>query len=77
MGILHATYGKSDYECQWMHDLITAESLGMGAFAAPLVATQFAPMKHWSFHYLTSTGLAISAVIGTSIVFRFKRQEGE
>ncbi|EJD53990.1 MFS general substrate transporter [Auricularia subglabra TFB-10046 SS5] len=47
---------------------------GLGAFVAPLVATQFLPMKHWSFFYFTSTGLALSVASALASVFRFKRQ---
>ncbi|CAG7850109.1 SubName: Full=Uncharacterized protein {ECO:0000313/EMBL:CCA72001.1} [Serendipita indica DSM 11827] len=32
----------------------------VGAFAAPLVATQFAQLRRWSFHYLVSLGIAVS-----------------
>lgn len=49
---------------------------GVGAFAAPLVATQFAQMERWSFHYLTSLGLAVINTIILAVVFRFK-EHGE
>lgn len=32
---------------------------GVGAFAAPLVATQFAQLRRWSFHFLVSLGIAV------------------
>ncbi|KAA1472078.1 MFS general substrate transporter [Dentipellis sp. KUC8613] len=48
---------------------------GAGALAAPLVATQFARLHHWSFHYLTSLGVALSNALVLALVFRFKRQE--
>ncbi|KAG8857284.1 hypothetical protein FRB91_011510 [Serendipita sp. 411] len=32
---------------------------GLGAFAAPLVATQFAQLERWSFHFLASLGIAV------------------
>ncbi|KAG8880893.1 hypothetical protein FRB97_000337, partial [Tulasnella sp. 331] len=48
---------------------------GSGALIAPLVATQFAQMRHWSFHYLTSLGLAIINNIVLTVVFKWKRQE--
>jgi fucose permease len=50
--------------------------LGAGALCAPLVATQFAQARHWSFHYLVSLGLAISNTIILFVVFRFKTQDG-
>lgn len=48
---------------------------GLGAFASPLVATQFSPMRRWSFHYLVSLGLALSNTLLSIIVFRFRVQE--
>ncbi|KAF8155522.1 MFS general substrate transporter [Crassisporium funariophilum] len=48
---------------------------GLGAFAAPLVSTQFAQMPRWSFHFLVSLGLAISNTIVLIIVFKFKVQD--
>ena len=49
---------------------------GLGALISPLVSTQFAQQKHWSYHYLISAGLyAINTAIIWA-VFRGKRQEG-
>ncbi|KAF8870181.1 major facilitator superfamily domain-containing protein [Infundibulicybe gibba] len=48
---------------------------GAGALASPLVATQFAQLRHWSFHYLVSLGLAISNTAVLSAVFKFKTQD--
>ncbi|KAG8745383.1 hypothetical protein FRC10_008242 [Ceratobasidium sp. 414] len=48
---------------------------GAGAFVAPLVATQFAQLSRWSFHYLTSLGLAIINVITLLVVFRLRSQD--
>ncbi|KAG1748272.1 MFS general substrate transporter [Suillus paluster] len=45
-----------------------------GALSSPLVATQFAQLPRWNFHYFTSLGIAISNTIALIIVFRFKRQ---
>ncbi|KAG8996985.1 hypothetical protein FRB90_012599, partial [Tulasnella sp. 427] len=47
---------------------------GVGAFAAPFVATQFSQQKHWSFHYLISTGVSILNVALLLYVFRLKDQ---
>lgn len=33
-------------------------------------------MRHWSFHYFSSLGLAISSAVLAMVVFRFKTQEG-
>jgi fucose permease len=49
---------------------------GAGALCAPLVATQFAQLPHWSYHYLVSLGIAISNTIILVVVFRFKTQDG-
>ncbi|CAA7270200.1 unnamed protein product [Cyclocybe aegerita] len=48
---------------------------GIGAFAAPLVATQFAQLPRWSFHFLTSLGLAISNTATLALVFKLKDQD--
>ncbi|KAJ7927611.1 major facilitator superfamily domain-containing protein [Mycena leptocephala] len=48
---------------------------GAGALASPLVATQFAQLHHWSFHYLASLGVAISNTIVLAFVFRLKTQD--
>ncbi|KAF7351272.1 MFS domain-containing protein [Mycena sanguinolenta] len=45
-------------------------SYGAGALSSPLLATQFAQMQHWSFHYLVSLGLALSNVIMLTLTFR-------
>lgn len=49
---------------------------GLGAFASPLVATQFAEMERWSFHFLVSLGLAVSNTVLLISVFKFKTQDG-
>lgn len=48
---------------------------GAGALASPLVATQFAQLRHWSFHYLVSLGVAISNAALLYLVFRLKTQD--
>ncbi|KAF8911268.1 MFS general substrate transporter [Mucidula mucida] len=50
-------------------------SYGVGAFVAPLVATQFSGAQHWSYHFIISTGIAVSNTVVLSLVFRFRRQE--
>jgi fucose permease len=50
---------------------------GIGAFAAPLVATQFSQMERWSLYYLTSLGVATINTVAQSAVFRMKSQDGE
>ncbi|KAJ9118307.1 hypothetical protein QFC22_004218 [Naganishia vaughanmartiniae] len=45
---------------------------GAGALVSPLVATQFSEMKHWSFHYLTSLGVAVINLLLVLYAFRFK-----
>ncbi|KAH8104025.1 MFS general substrate transporter [Cristinia sonorae] len=50
-------------------------SYGLGAFVAPLVATQFASRTHWYYHYFFSIGIGISNAAVQYFVFRFKRQD--
>ena len=50
--------------------------LGVGAFVVPLVSTKFANSLHWSFHYLTSIGVASICIVCSSLAFRFKKQDG-
>lgn len=48
---------------------------GVGALAAPLVATQFAQLHRWSFHYIVSLGLATANTIVLGVIFRLKNQD--
>ncbi|KAG8990438.1 hypothetical protein FRB94_000311 [Tulasnella sp. JGI-2019a] len=48
---------------------------GLGAFTAPLIATQFAQMQRWSFHFLVSMVFAVLNTGTLLYVFRGKRQE--
>ncbi|KAF9455360.1 major facilitator superfamily domain-containing protein, partial [Collybia nuda] len=48
---------------------------GLGALAAPLISTQFAQIRRWSFHFLVSIGIAVSNTILLVAVFRFRRQD--
>ncbi|KAH9847463.1 MFS general substrate transporter [Lenzites betulinus] len=48
---------------------------GFGALVAPLISTQFAEQKHWSFHYMISAALYILNTTMIWFVFRGKRQE--
>ncbi|EPQ52111.1 MFS general substrate transporter [Gloeophyllum trabeum ATCC 11539] len=50
-------------------------SYGVGAFAAPLVATHFSQTRHWSFHFLISIGIALTNTIVLTSVFRLKTQD--
>lgn len=50
-------------------------SYGLGAFAAPLLATYFSTQAHWSYHYITSLGLAVVNFTLLTAVFRFKTQD--
>ncbi|KDN39561.1 hypothetical protein RSAG8_08717, partial [Rhizoctonia solani AG-8 WAC10335] len=47
---------------------------GAGAFIAPLIATQFAQLPKWSFHYLTSLGVSVANAIVLLVVFKLRRQ---
>ncbi|KAH8829029.1 MFS general substrate transporter [Flagelloscypha sp. PMI_526] len=48
---------------------------GLGAFASPLVATQFAQMPKWSYHYLVCEALVLTNAVLVFLVFRGKTQE--
>ena len=48
---------------------------GVGGFSSPLIATQFAELRLWSFHYLVSLGIALSNLVLLIAVFRFKDQD--
>ncbi|THH17555.1 hypothetical protein EW146_g3290 [Bondarzewia mesenterica] len=50
-------------------------SYGLGAFAAPLAATQFAEAYHWSYHYFISLGIAVSNSVVLGAVFRLRTQD--
>ncbi len=50
---------------------------GLGAACSPLVATQFAQLRHWSFHFLCSLGIALVNNVILLLVFRGKTQDGE
>ncbi len=49
---------------------------GFGALVAPLISTQFAEQKHWSFHYMISCALYILNTTMIWFVFRGRRQDG-
>ncbi|KAJ6487637.1 MFS general substrate transporter [Mycena sanguinolenta] len=68
MGMLHASYGE--YLQFLGGKFLTCTRIGAGALSSPLLATQFAQMKHWSFHYLVSLGLAVYNVIMLTLIFR-------
>ncbi|KAI0269986.1 MFS general substrate transporter [Gloeopeniophorella convolvens] len=48
---------------------------GLGAFAAPLLATHFAQLPRWSFQYLVSIGIGLINTALLAAVFRFKTQD--
>lgn len=48
---------------------------GAGALSSPLVATQFAQLPHWSFHYLCSLGVAFINTVLLIAVFGLKTQD--
>ncbi|KAJ4485682.1 MFS general substrate transporter [Lentinula aciculospora] len=54
---------------------LSQASYGAGAFVAPLVATQFSAMRHWSFHYLVSLGMVTINAFSTSAIFRLRSKE--
>jgi hypothetical protein len=77
MGILHAIYGESSGFVVAIHSFLTIHIKGVGALTAPLSATSFAKITHWSFQYLISLGITVINTIFLIAVFRGKRQEGD
>ena len=51
-------------------------SYGAGALVAPIVSTQFAPMRKWSLFYLISLGLSTGCLVGLLVVSKLKHQRG-
>ena len=49
---------------------------GLGAFASPLVATQFSQRHRWTFHYLTTLGVGLVTTCALAYVTRLKPQDG-
>jgi len=74
---LHGSYGALYHVSFVIYTIYMTVNnvLGLGAFAAPLVATHFSQERHWSFHYLISDGIAITNTIVLASVFRFKTQD--
>ncbi|KAH7923445.1 MFS general substrate transporter [Leucogyrophana mollusca] len=50
-------------------------AVGAGALSSPLVATQFAQLPRWSFHYLCSLGVASLNTVLLIVVFGLKGQD--
>ncbi|KAJ7276082.1 MFS general substrate transporter [Mycena haematopus] len=69
MGMLHASYGNC-LQFFRRNSSVPCIHIGAGALSSPLLATQFAQMRHWSFHYLISLGFALSNVIILTLTFR-------
>ena len=76
MGIMHAVYGECDTRPIPLRPSLNAHRTGLGAFCSPLISTQFSEQRHWSFHYLTSLGVAMINLIAQCTVLRFRTQEG-
>jgi hypothetical protein len=76
MGYVQAAYGNP-FILSMNKSLVYVSHPGAGALVAPLVSTQFAQMRHWSFHYLVSLGVTALNTIFLGLVFRAKTQDGE
>jgi Na+/melibiose symporter-like transporter len=51
--------------------------VGLGAFVAPLVATQFSNLaQNWHLHYIISTVLSFSNSVSLYLVFKLRGQHG-
>lgn len=76
MGILQGVYGTPSTTARSFKYQPISCGTGLGALCAPLVSTQFAQLRHWSFHYLVSLGLSVVNTVLLMSVFRLRRQEG-
>ncbi|KAJ7055865.1 MFS general substrate transporter [Mycena amicta] len=50
-------------------------SYGAGALVAPFVSTQFAQLRHWSYHFFISVGLSAFSAVLFLVVFRGLTQD--
>ena len=62
--------------CNMESHILTAFAVGLGAFSAPWVATQFAKRERWSFFYLVSLAIAVVNAFCLIAVFRGHTQKG-
>jgi hypothetical protein len=76
MGMLHAAYGALSSK-RTLNGRLNLCLSGAGALASPLVATQFAQLRRWSFLYLVSLGIAVTNTVALIAVFSFKTQDGD
>lgn len=78
MAILHCCYGKRYYGVVPSYILtFLSYYKGSGALASPFVATQFAKMTHFSYHYFTTLGLVFVALSLLISVFQLRTQNGQ
>ena len=78
LGILQAAYGDYSLSFILFVLLLIGQIIfsGLGAFISPFIATQFAQIPRWSFHFLVSLGLAMTNATFLISVFKLKRQDG-
>ena len=55
---------------------ILLATYGFGALVSPLVATQFASIPRWSFHFLVSLGISLLNLVSLTVVFEMKDMKG-
>ncbi|TFY51343.1 hypothetical protein EVJ58_g10619 [Rhodofomes roseus] len=72
--------GANGYVSSWNEATETKMGImhavyGLGGLCSPLVATQFSGQRHWSFHYLTSLGVASINTAVLVAVLRFRTQD--
>ncbi|KAH9942152.1 MFS general substrate transporter [Epithele typhae] len=80
LGISLQLSGSNSFVSSYRQNVSTRLALlhsiyGAGALAAPLVATQFSQMTHWSFHYLISLAMAVVNITLLAAVFRLKTHD--
>ncbi|KZT71856.1 MFS general substrate transporter [Daedalea quercina L-15889] len=79
-GIALQDAGANGYVGSWRKGSETKMSIlhavyGLGAFCSPLISTHFSEQRHWSFHYLTSLGIAVLNTTVLCAVLRFRTQD--
>jgi fucose permease len=78
MGLAHASYGAYFLTAPSLPELngIISGCTGTGALISPLIATQFAQIERWYFHYLFLLGATMITLSVIVIFFRGKAAEG-
>lgn len=74
---MHALYGLLCLFTSLFNARFIYDPAGVGAFAAPLAATHFSEVYHWTWHFIISLGIALTNTLVLALVFRGRTQDGE